>query len=50
MVEETSTVLKSETSFTKTDLNGKKVWVNEIKTDGSFHFDTTGTIYSLDYM
>ena len=27
----------------------EKSWVNQIKTDGSFHFETTGKIYGLGY-
>lgn len=36
--------------FEKEDVNlCDKFWVNQIKTDGTFHFGTTGKIFSLGY-
>ena len=50
IVEKNSDLKKNETLIDDEDLTlATKMWVNEIKTDGSFHFDTTGKIFGLGF-
>ena len=50
MVEKTNDDEKSQMRIDDTDLSlANKLWVNQIKSDGSFHFDTTGKIFGLGF-
>ena len=50
MVEYSDKMSKSGISISTEDIElGNKLWVNQIKTDGSFHFDTSGKIFGIGY-
>ena len=50
MVEKTQKLQSSKFAISNSDLLlANKLWVNQIKTDGSFHFDTSGKIFSLGF-
>ena len=50
MTEITSKVQTTDTYFNDLNLElAKRFCVNKIKNDGPFHFDTTGTIFSLGF-
>ena len=50
MVTKTESLNKREMQINETDMNlAKRLWVNQIKTDGSFHFNTTGKIFGLGF-
>ena len=50
MVEKTEIAQKNEIFISTAELNlANKFWVNQIKADGSFHFDTSGRIFGLGY-
>ena len=48
MITKNESLNKREMQINETDLNlAKRLWFNQIKKDGSFHFDTTGKIFGL---
>ena len=50
MAEKSEKVLKLGTFINSEDVKlANKLWVNQIKTDGSFHFDTSGKIFGLGF-
>ena len=50
MVEKTEIAQKNKIFLSNMDINlANQFWVNQIKTDGSFHFDTSGKIFGLGY-
>ena len=50
MAEHSDQVMKSSIIIDTEDVKlATKQWVNQIKTDGSFHFDTSGQIFGLGY-
>ena len=50
MVERTEKLQSSMFALTNSELSlATKLWVNQIKTNGSFHFDTSSKIFGLGY-
>ena len=50
MAEKNEAMKKEEFTISHTDIQlANKFWINQLKKDGSFHFDTTGTIFGLGY-
>ena len=50
MVEYSDKISKSGISIGTEDIElGNKLWVNQIKTDRTFHFDTSGKIFGIGY-
>ena len=50
MAEKNEIVKKDEFTVSRADIQvAKKLWVNQLQKEGSFHFDTTGRIYGLGY-
>ena len=50
MVEKTYHIKKNRVKIDDSDIDlANKLWINQIKTDGSFHFNTTGKIFGLGF-
>ena len=50
MAEKSDKVLKLGTFINSKDVElANKLWLNKIKTDGSFHFDTSSKIFGLGF-